>query len=207
MAKEHWRQKQSLDKYFLESKAKGFRSRSAFKLVEIDQKIKLFSSNISILDLGSTPGGWSQYISKKNHKKLNIIATDINVMTKINGVSFFQGDFTEKSTQESLINMNNNNKFNIILSDISPNKSGNKVTDQYIFYDLVSNILEFSKIALINEGKIVIKVFHGLGFEDFTNDCRKIFETVKFFKPKACRTDSKETYMIAEKIRYNSKNE
>ena len=207
MAKEHWRQRQSLDKYFLESKAKGFRSRSAFKLQEIDQKIKLFSSNISILDLGSTPGGWSQYIAKKNHKKLNIIATDINVMTKIIGVSFFQGDFTQKSTQESLINMNNNNRFNVILSDISPNKTGNKVTDQYIFYDLISNILEFSKIALINEGKIVIKVFHGLGFEDFTNDCRKNFETVKFFKPKACRTDSKETYMIAQKIRYNSKNE
>ena len=97
MAKEHWRQKQSLDKYFLESKAKGFRSRSAFKLVEIDQKIKLFSSNISILDLGSTPGGWSQYISKKNHKKLNIIATDINVMTKIKWrIFFFQGDFHRK---------------------------------------------------------------------------------------------------------------
>ncbi|MDC0186360.1 SAM-dependent methyltransferase, partial [Gammaproteobacteria bacterium] len=87
------------------------------------------------------------------------------------------------------------------------NKTGNKITDQYIFYDLVSNVLEFSKIALINEGKIVMKVFHGLGFEGFTNDCRNIFETVKFFKPKACRRDSKETYMIAQNIRYNSKNE
>ena len=207
MAKDHWRQKQSLDKYFIESKAKGFRSRSAFKLKEIDQKIKLFTSNISILDLGSTPGGWSQYIAKQNHKKLNIIANDINIMNKINGVAFFQGDFTDKSIQETLINMNNNKKFNIILSDISPNKTGNKITDQYIFYDLVSNVLEFSKIALINEGKIVMKVFHGLGFEGFTNDCRNIFETVKFFKPKACRSDSKETYMIAQNIRYNSKNE
>ena len=207
MAKEHWRQKQSLDKYFMESKAKGFRSRSAFKLQEIDQRFKLFSSNISILDLGSTPGGWSQYIAKKNHKKLNIIANDIKVMNVINGVSFLQGDFKQRSIQESLINMNNYKKFNIILSDISPNKTGNKITDQYIFYDLASNILEFSKIALINEGKIVIKVFQGLGFEDFNNDCRKIFKTIKFFKPKACRSDSKETYMIAQNIRYNSQNE
>ena len=69
MAKEHWRQKQSLDKYFLESKAKGFRSRSTFKLEEIDKKINLFKSNVSVLDLGSTPGGWSQYITKKNHKR------------------------------------------------------------------------------------------------------------------------------------------
>ena len=205
MAKEHWRQKQSLDKYFLESKAKGFRSRSTFKLEEIDKKINLFKSNISVLDLGSTPGGWSQYITKKNHKRLNLIANDINFMENINGVPFIQGDFTKKNIQNLILAKNNDNKFNIILSDISPNKTGNKVTDQYIFYDLVTSILEFSKIALINDGKIIIKVFHGLGFEDFTRDCRETFETVKFFKPNACRKDSKETYMIGQNIRYNSK--
>ena len=205
MAKEHWRQKQSLDKYFLESKAKGFRSRSTFKLEEIDKKINLFKSNVSVLDLGSTPGGWSQYITKKNHKRLNLIANDINFMENINGVSFIQGNFTKKNIQNLILAKNNDNKFNIILSDISPNKTGNKVTDQYIFYDLVTSILEFSKIALINDGKIIIKVFHGLGFEDFTRDCREIFETVKFFKPNACRKDSKETYMIGQNIRYNSK--
>ena len=205
MAKEHWRQKQSLDKYFLESKAKGFRSRSTFKLEEIDKKINLFKSNVSVLDLGSTPGGWSQYITKKNHKRLNLIANDINFMENINGVSFIQGDFTKKNIQNLILAKNNDNKFNIILSDISPNKTGNKVTDQYIFYDLVTSILEFSKIALINDGKIIIKVFHGLGFEDFTRDCRETFETVKFFKPNACRKDSKETYMIGQNIRYNSK--
>ena len=205
MAKEHWRQKQSLDKYFLESKAKGFRSRSTFKLEEIDKKINLFKSNVSVLDLGSTPGGWSQYITKKNHKRLNLIANDINFMENINGVPFIQGDFTKKNIQNLILAKNNDNKFNIILSDISPNKTGNKVTDQYIFYDLVTSILEFSKIALINDGKIIIKVFHGLGFEDFTKDCRETFETVKFFKPNACRKDSKETYMIGQNIRYNSK--
>ena len=205
MAKEHWRQKQSLDKYFLESKAKGFRSRSTFKLEEIDKKINLFKSNVSVLDLGSTPGGWSQYITKKNHKRLNLIANDINFMENINGVHFIQGDFTKKNIQNLILAKNNDNKFNIILSDISPNKTGNKVTDQYIFYDLVTSILEFSKIALINDGKIIIKVFHGLGFEDFTRDCRETFETVKFFKPNACRKDSKETYMIGQNIRYNSK--
>ena len=205
MAKEHWRQKQSLDKYFLESKAKGFRSRSTFKLEEIDKKINLFKSNVSVLDLGSTPGGWSQYITKKNHKRLNLIANDINFMENINGVPFIQGDFTKKNIQNLILAKNNDNKFNIVLSDISPNKTGNKVTDQYIFYDLVTSILEFSKIALINDGKIIIKVFHGLGFEDFTRDCRETFETVKFFKPNACRKDSKETYMIGQNIRYNSK--
>jgi len=205
MAKEHWRQKQSLDKYFLESKAKGFRSRSTFKLEEIDKKINLFKSNVSVLDLGSTPGGWSQYITKKNHKRLNLIANDINFMENINGVPFIQGDFTKKNIQNLILAKNNDNKFNIILSDISPNKTGNKITDQYIFYDLVTSILEFSKIALINDGKIIIKVFHGLGFEDFTRDCRETFETVKFFKPNACRKDSKETYMIGQNIRYNSK--
>ena len=205
MAKEHWRQKQSLDKYFLESKAKGFRSRSTFKLEEIDKKINLFKSNVSVLDLGSTPGGWSQYITKKNHKRLNLIANDINFMENINGVPFIQGDFTKKNIQNLILAKNNDNKFNNILSDISPYKTGNKVTDQYIFYDLVTSILEFSKIALINDGKIIIKVFHGLGFEDFTRDCRETFETVKFFKPNACRKDSKETYMIGQNIRYNSK--
>ncbi|MDG2434452.1 MAG: RlmE family RNA methyltransferase, partial [Gammaproteobacteria bacterium] len=176
-----------------------------FKLEEIDKKINLFKSNVSVLDLGSTPGGWSQYITKKNHKRLNLIANDINFMENINGVPFIQGDFTKKNIQNLILAKNNDNKFNIILSDISPNKTGNKVTDQYIFYDLVTSILEFSKIALINDGKIIIKVFHGLGFEDFTRDCRETFETVKFFKPNACRKDSKETYMIGQNIRYNSK--
>ena len=141
----------------------------------------------------------------KNHKRLNLIANDINFMENINGVPFIQGDFTKKNIQNLILAQNNDNKFNIILSDISPNKTGNKVTDQYIFYDLVTSILEFSKIALINDGKIIIKVFHGLGFEDFTRDCRETFETVKFFKPNACRKDSKETYMIGQNIRYNSK--
>ena len=201
MAQKNWRSDQSRDQYFIKARKLGFRSRSVFKLKEIDQKYKLIKKESRILDLGSSPGGWSEYISN-NHRVKAIIASDIQPMESIDNVKFILGDFTNNETQQNIIRLNNNQKFNLILSDISTKKTGNKITDQYQFYNIANNILEFSLNGLTSNGVLVIKVFIGHGFEDFKNDLDNYFENVNIFKPKSSRPESKETYAIGKKIRY-----
>ena len=201
MAQKNWRSDQSRDQYFIKARKLGFRSRSVFKLKEIDQKYKLIKKESRILDLGSSPGGWSEYISK-NHRVKTIIASDIQPMESIDNVQFILGDFTNNETQQNIIRLNNYQKFNLILSDISTKKTGNKITDQYQFYNIANNILEFSLNGLTSNGVLVIKVFIGHGFEDFKNDLDNYFENIYMFKPKSSRPESKETYAIGKKIRY-----
>ena len=204
MAQKNWRSDQSRDQYFIKARKLGYRSRSVFKLKEIDQKYKLIKKESRILDLGSSPGGWSEYISN-NHLVKTIIASDIQPMESIDNVKFILGDFTNNETQQNIIRLNNNQKFNLILSDISTKKTGNKITDQYQFYNIANNILEFSLNGLTSSGVLVIKVFIGHGFEDFKNDLDNHFENVNIFKPKSSRPESKETYAIGKKIRYTQK--
>ena len=201
MAQKNWRSDQSRDQYFIKARKLGFRSRSVFKLKEIDQKYKLIKKESRILDLGSSPGGWSEYISN-NHRVKAIIASDIQPMESIDNVKFILGDFTNNETQQNIIRLNNNQKFNLILSDISTKKTGNKITDQYQFYNIANNILEFSLNGLTSNGVLVIKVFIGHGFEDFKNELDNYFENIYMFKPKSSRPESKETYAIGKKIRY-----
>ena len=201
MAQKNWRSDQSRDQYFIKARKLGFRSRSVFKLKEIDQKYKLIKKESRILDLGSSPGGWSEYISN-NHLVKTIIASDIQPMESIDNVKFILGDFTDNETQQNIIRLNKNQKFNLILSDISTKKTGNKITDQYQFYNIANNILEFSLNGLTSSGVLVIKVFIGHGFDDFKNDLDNYFENIYMFKPKSSRPESKETYAIGKKIRY-----
>ena len=204
MAQKNWRINQSRDHYFIKAKKLGFRSRSVFKLKEIDRKFKIINKESRILDLGSSPGGWSEYISS-NHSVKALVANDIQPMETIDNVEFISGDFTKNETQQNIIQLNNNQKFNLILSDISTKKTGNKITDQYQFYNIANNILEFSLKGLTSNGVLVIKVFIGHGFEDFKNDLDNHFENVNIFKPKSSRRESKETYAIGKKIRYTQK--
>ena len=204
MAQKNWRSDQSRDQYFIKARKLGYRSRSVFKLKEIDQKYKLIKKESRILDLGSSPGGWSEYISN-NHRVKALVANDIYPMESIDNVEFISGDFTKNETQQNIIQLNNNQKFNLILSDISKKKTGNKITDQYQFYNIANNILEFSLKGLTSNGVLVIKVFIGHGFDDFKNDLDNCFEYVSVFKPKSSRPESKETYAIGKKIRYTQK--
>ena len=201
MAQKNWRINQSRDHYFIKAKKLGFRSRSVFKLKEIDRKFKIIKKESRILDLGSSPGGWSEYIADNRYVK-TIIANDIKPMQSIDNVEFISGDFTEKDIQDGIIDLNDNKKFNLILSDISTKKTGNKITDQYKFYNIANDVLEFSINGLTSNGVLVIKVFNGHGFDNFKNDLDKYFEYVYLFKPKSSRPESKETYAIGKKIRY-----
>ena len=200
MSSQHWRKNQSKDKFFSKSRKLGYRSRSVFKLDEINRKYKILKKPESILDLGSTPGGWSNYVSEKTKLK-HIVANDIEPMKPIPGVHFILGDFTSESIQEEILKFNKS-KFGLILSDISNNKTGNNVTDQFSFYEIAKNVLEFSQIGLTSNGVLVIKIFIGLGFEDFIKDMDQTFKEVNIFKPNASRPESKETYAIGTKIRY-----
>ena len=202
MTNNHWRKSQTEDFFIRDSKRKGYRSRSVYKLQEIDRKYRIFKNVESVIDIGSCPGGWSEF-SRKKIKSGIILAIDITEMDPIDGVTFIHGSIEEKGIQENALKKNNNKKFELIVSDMSPNKTGNKVSDQYAFYNIADSILEFSKNGLITKGTLVMKVFIGLGFEEFKSDLNKVFERVNYFKPKSSRQESRETYVIAKNIRYN----
>ena len=202
MTNNHWRKSQTEDFFIRDSKRKGYRSRSVYKLQEIDRKYRIFKNVESVIDIGSCPGGWSEF-SRKKIKSGIILAVDITEMDPIDGVTFIHGSIEEKGIQENALKKNNNKKFELIVSDMSPNKTGNKVSDQYAFYNIADSILEFSKNGLITKGTLVMKVFIGLGFEEFKSNLNKVFERVNYFKPKSSRQESRETYVIAKNIRYN----
>jgi len=202
MSNRHWRKSQSEDFFIKDSKRKGYRSRSVYKLSEIDQKYNIFKNVKTAIDIGSCPGGWSEYAIKKIRSG-KLLAIDIAEMEPIDGVSFIQGNIQDQILQEKLFEEIDNKKFDLIISDMSPNKTGNKVSDQYKFYNIADSILEFSQNGLMSKGTMVMKVFIGLGFEEFKSDLRENFETVIYFKPKSSRKESRETYVIAKNIRYN----
>ncbi|MAJ29650.1 MAG: 23S rRNA methyltransferase [Gammaproteobacteria bacterium] len=202
MSNRHWRKSQSDDFFLKNSKQKGYRSRSVYKLSEIDRKFKIFKNVTNLIDIGSCPGGWSEYAIKKIPSG-KLLAVDINEMEPIDGVMFIRGDIEEQTIQDKLFNEINNEKFDLIISDMSPNKTGNKVSDQYKFYNIADSILEFSQNGLMSKGMMVMKVFIGLGFEEFKSDLKEGFEIVNYFKPKSSRKESRETYVIAKNIRYN----
>ena len=199
--KHHWRSRQNQEPYFRKSKKDGFRSRSIFKLIEIDTKYRILKPSISVLDLGSSPGGWSEYSVKKLDNKGTILASDIVPMDKIHNVNFILGNFCKNETQTRILEGNSMNKFDLIISDISPTKTGNNITDQNHFYYIANKILEFSKKGLKSKGMLVMKVFMGLGFEEFNKESKLLFRKRVFFKPKSSRPESKETYLIASIIR------
>ena len=202
MSNRHWRKSQSEDFFIKDSKQKGYRSRSVYKLSEINQKFNIFKNVKTAIDIGSCPGGWSEYAIKKIRSG-KLLAVDINEMEPIDGVSFIQGDIQDRIVQENLFEEIGNKKYDLIISDMSPNKTGNKVSDQYKFYNIANSILEFSKNGLMSKGMMVMKVFIGHGFEEFKSDLKENFEIVKYFKPKSSRKESRETYVIAKNIRYN----
>ena len=202
MSNRHWRKSQSEDFFIKDSKRKGYRSRSVYKLSEIDQKFNIFKNVKKVIDIGSCPGGWSEYAIKKIRSG-KLLAIDINQMEPIDGVSFIQGNIQDQILQEKLFEEIGNKKFDLIISDMSPNKTGNKVSDQYKFYNIADSILEFSQKGLMSKGMMIMKVFIGHGFEEFKSDLRENFETVIYFKPKSSRKESRETYVIAKNIRYN----
>ena len=190
-----WLDRNNKDKYIKLSKESGFRSRAYFKLQEVNQKFHILKNNIKILDLGSAPGAWSQLIGKINKDGLNF-AIDILDMKNTYNVKFVKGDFTSDESKLKINTFFENQKIDLILSDIAVNTTGNKNLDSIKTNSIVIDVLKFSSLNLADNGKIFFKFFNGLESETIIKFVKKNFSTHMILKPDSSRKASKEVYML-----------
>ena len=194
-----WINRQKRDIYVRQSKVDGYRARSAYKLIEIDKKFKIFKNGMFILDIGAAPGSWSQYASKaiKNSK---IISIDLKDMSPINNGIHIKGDFTEPDIQEK-IKENLTKEFDVVMSDMAVNTTGIKNLDSIQTGELCKEAMTFSKKVISSKGYFISKIFMGSTFNEIVALGKKIFKEVKVFKPLSSRKESKESFIICKKIR------
>ena len=195
----NWINKQKKDIYVRQSKVDGYRARSAYKLIEIDEKFKIFKGDMFVIDIGAAPGSWSQYVSKivKNGK---IISIDLKEMNEIRNCIQIKGDFTDISIQDKLRHYLDR-KPDVIISDMAVNTTGIKSLDSLQTGELCKEAMYFAKEQLSTNGFFVSKIFMGSTFNEIVALGKKIFKEVKVFKPKSSRKDSKESFIICKKIR------
>ena len=193
-----WIIKQHRDPFFKKSKTLGYRSRSAFKLIELNEKFKFIKNNSNLLDIGSSPGGWSQIASSiiKNGK---IVAVDKKPMAEVKNVTFFQKDFSDSELQKE-IKKTFGGKIDIVVSDMASETTGNKSLDCIRTNLLCSEVINFSISILKQRGILVSKVFMGEDFLEIKELAKKKFKNVEFYKPKSSRSESKETYIHCETL-------
>ena len=195
----NWINKQRRDIYVRRSKVDGYRSRAAYKLIEIDKKFKVFKNGISVIDLGAAPGSWSQYLSKKI-KYGKIVSIDLNKMEKVDNVVQILGDFNEEANQTKIKNLFKSN-VDVVLSDMAVNTTGNKNIDSIYTSELCKEAMLFSKKILKKDGKFISKIFMGSTFNEIITETKLIFKEFKVFKPKSSRKDSKESFIICKNLR------
>ena len=195
----NWVNKQRRDTYVRQSKVDGYRARSAYKLIEIDEKFKIFKGGLTVIDIGAAPGSWSQYADKvaKNGK---LISIDLKKMEPIGSSLQIQGDFTVEGTQEE-IKKNINSKVDIVMSDMAVNTTGIKNIDSIQTGELCKEAMVFAKDLLNENGYFISKIFMGGTFNEIVAEGKKYFKEVKVFKPKSSRKDSKESFIICKKLR------
>ena len=191
-----WKIKQHRDQFFKKSKTLGYRSRAAFKLIELNKKFKFIKKNSNLLDLGSSPGGWSQ-VAIKTITSGKILSIDIKDMEPIKNVRFIRNDIFETKTKD-VITEYFKDKLDIILSDMAADTTGNKSLDSIRTNQLCADVINFSKNTLKPKGVLVSKLFMGEDFIEVKNLAKSLFKNVDFFKPKSSRRESKETYLHCE---------
>ena len=195
----NWVNKQRRDTYVRQSKVDGYRARSAYKLIEIDEKFKIFKGGLSVVDIGAAPGSWSQYASKiiKNGR---LISIDLKKMDPIVNSIQIQGDFTENNVQleiKKILNLT----ADVVMSDMAVNTTGIKNVDSIQTGELCKDAMFFAKDILKENGYFISKIFMGETFNEIVADGKKFFKEVKVFKPKSSRKDSKESFIICNIIR------
>lgn len=189
------------DPYVQLAKKEGWRSRAAFKLLEIDDKDKLLKPGEVVVDLGATPGGWSQVASRRVGDTGMVIALDLLEMEPIHNVHFIQGDFREDEVLDQLENHVGNRRVGLVMSDMAPNMSGVPLVDQARIMHLAELGLEFSRAHLKPDGAFLVKVFQGTDYETFLRQMRETFKTVVVRKPDASRDRSAELYLLGRTLR------
>ena len=192
-----WRDRQERDPFVQRARKEGWRSRAVFKLEQIDTKERLLRPGMVCVDLGSAPGGWSQYVTQKLDGKARIVAVDLLPMDALPDVEFIQGDFREDEVCQLLLEQVGEEGADLVLSDMAPNISGTKAVDQPRSMYLVELALEMARRVLKPGGSFVCKVFQGEGFDAFVRDARNSFERVRVIKPEASRKGSREVYLVA----------
>ena len=195
----NWINKQRRDTYVRQSKVDGYRARSAYKLIEIDEKFKIFKGGLTVIDIGAAPGSWSQYASKivRNGK---IISIDLKEMESIDNTIQIKGDFTEDETQKKIKKFLVS-KSDVVMSDMAVNTTGIKNIDSIQTGELCKEAMIFSKDIISSSGFFVSKIFMGGSFNEIVQLGKKIFKEVKVFKPKSSRKDSKESFIICKNLR------
>lgn len=186
------------DHYVQMAQKEGYRSRAAYKLLEIDDKDKLLFPGAFVADLGAAPGSWSQVASKRVGSKGLVLALDILPMEPIAGVDFILGDFREEEVLQTLENRLLERKLDVVISDLAPNISGMAVMDQARAFHLTELALEFAVQHLKPGGHFLVKVFQGSDFNEYLNQMRTIFTQVVTRKPKASRDRSSEIYLLGK---------
>ena len=195
----NWVNKQRRDIYVRQSKVDGYRARSAYKLIEIDEKFRIFKGGMNVIDIGAAPGSWSQYASKVV-KSGKIVSVDLKEMEEIKNIIQIKGDFTEKSTQDKIKGYLNK-KSDVVMSDMAVNTTGIKNIDSIYTGELCKEAMIFSKDVISEKGFFISKIFMGGTFNEIVALWKEIFKEVKVFKPKSSRKDSKESFIICKNLR------
>ena len=193
-----WLERQLNDPYVRRSKADGYRSRAAYKLIEIDDRYKLLKPGMRVVDLGAAPGGWSQWVRHALGDSGRVIALDILEMPPLAGVEFLHGDFREDAVLSALEAMLDGRPVDLVLSDMAPNKSGMDAVDQPRAMHLAELAMTFADDHLRPGGTFLIKLFQGVGFDDYVRDLRRRYDRLAIRKPAASRQRSPEVYALAQ---------
>jgi len=196
-----WLRRHVEDPYVQRSRREGFRSRSAYKLTEIDARDHLFRPGIVAVDLGAAPGGWSQVLARAAGAKGTVVAIDLLAMAEIPGVTFIRGDFARPEALADLESALGARKADLVLSDISPNLTGIAFTDQARSMELSELARDFALEHLKRDGAFLVKVFQGVGYEAFIRSLRSAFGKVAVRKPGASRDESAELYLLARGLK------
>ena len=199
-----WVNRHINDPFVKKAQGQGYRSRAVFKLEEINKQDKLFKKGTLVADLGSAPGGWSQFIMR-NYPDVEVIAIDILDMEPVQGVEFIQGDFTDAETIEQVNNLTQGRQFDLVISDIAPNITGVRDVDNARYEVVLDSILYFCEQSLKSEGRLLVKLFEGSAAQRYRAQTKKMFQKNAVRKPAASRPGSKELYFLSSNIKANKK--
>jgi len=196
-----WLERHIKDPYVRRARADGYRSRAAFKLIEVDKRDRLFRPGMRVVDLGAAPGGWCQVAASRVRPGGKVIAVDLLEIAPMSDVTVFRGDFREQAVQAELATALGSRKADVVLSDMSPNISGIASADQARAAELVSVAVGFCRSQLQAEGAFLVKVFQGEAFASLLKEMKAAFRQVRTFKPAASREESRETYLLARSLK------
>jgi 23S rRNA (uridine2552-2'-O)-methyltransferase len=196
-----WLKRHVNDPYVHRAKAHGYRSRAAYKLIEIADRGGLARPGDAVVDLGAAPGGWAQALAERVGRSGRVIAVDLLEIAPIPGVTIVRGDFREETVLQRLEEVLGGRKLDLVVSDMAPNLSGVSATDQARSIHLCELALEFAKAHLKPKGAFLVKVFQGAGYSEFLAAMRGVFVAVASRKPGASRGDSREMYLLAKTLK------